>query len=367
MKYSNWNLSFGMIVVLFCFSIESFSQCVSGDCENGKGKYIFKGGKIYYDGEWKNGKKHGLGTLQTEDYKYTGEWEDDKQNGKGTLNSDNFDYIGEWRNGLHDGKGTYSTKEFTYTGKFKENKYNGKGYINYKTGGTEEGEWENDIKNGDFSIIFPDKNKLECKYRNDEIIGKAKVYYANGDYYEGILNNDFNPNGEGVLIFKSGGKQIGKWKDGNFIDGSENETVTIQNSNIVKFKSIKYGVFTVPVDINGLNLDFIFDTGATETMITEDLLTVMIRNNKITEDDILEGSSFKTADGNINDAVRFKIRNLTIGNLNLKNVNASIINLDTYKSLGSILNKPLLLGQNVIRQLGKFEIDYYNETITIKK
>ena len=66
--------------------------CISGDCTNGYGTYIFSNGSKYV-GEWRNDKQYGQGT-------YTwgkGEWEGDK-------------YIGEFKDGKKYGQGTYTFK-----------------------------------------------------------------------------------------------------------------------------------------------------------------------------------------------------------------------------------------------------------------
>lgn len=64
----------------------------------GQGKYINPEEGVEYEGQWKNGLRHGNGTLK---YKngayYQGEWQNGMKNGKGTMvyASGNF-YEGEW-------------------------------------------------------------------------------------------------------------------------------------------------------------------------------------------------------------------------------------------------------------------------------
>jgi hypothetical protein len=83
---------------------ESSTGCVSGDCENGKGKYIFEGGESY-EGDWKNGKYEGEG-------KY--------------IFSNGDSYNGEWKNSLFDGFGTYRYSDGEEKkGYWKNNKYIG--------------------------------------------------------------------------------------------------------------------------------------------------------------------------------------------------------------------------------------------------
>ena len=39
----------------------SFSQCISGDCKNGYGDFIYDNGNTY-SGEWKDGVRYDIGT-----------------------------------------------------------------------------------------------------------------------------------------------------------------------------------------------------------------------------------------------------------------------------------------------------------------
>ena len=87
-------------VLIVCFSIIatlSFSQedneptstleigCISGDCDNGLGKYVWNNGDYYY-GAWKLGKMEGKGTYYKSDGTiYDGFWMNNKKNGRGKL------------------------------------------------------------------------------------------------------------------------------------------------------------------------------------------------------------------------------------------------------------------------------------------
>ena len=64
------------------------SGCVSGDCINGYGTFIWENGDKCV-GEWKNLLVHEIATLtfgkgEWEGDKYSGEWENDKKHGLGT-------------------------------------------------------------------------------------------------------------------------------------------------------------------------------------------------------------------------------------------------------------------------------------------
>ena len=84
-------------ILLTCFPIIVFGQCVSGDCENGYGAFTYPSGSKYV-GEFKDGKKNGQGTYTyTSADIYVGEWKDDKRDGQGTYSWANGNkYVGEW-------------------------------------------------------------------------------------------------------------------------------------------------------------------------------------------------------------------------------------------------------------------------------
>jgi len=87
-----------------------------GDWENGlkiKGQFFYADGKMFYDGEFSNGVKHGQGEQIFKDgSKYVGRFENDKKNGKGTFFwPDGSYWKGNFKNGLLDGRGFYYSIE----------------------------------------------------------------------------------------------------------------------------------------------------------------------------------------------------------------------------------------------------------------
>lgn len=58
--------------------------CVSGTCFNGFGKRIYENGD-WYEGEWKNAKRHGKGFFQFAEGFYDGEWKENQFHGKGNF------------------------------------------------------------------------------------------------------------------------------------------------------------------------------------------------------------------------------------------------------------------------------------------
>lgn len=84
---------------------EGTTGCISGDCKNGFGKFVYSNG--YYEGNFKNGYRNGQGSyfFDIGDY-YIGNFRDNKFNGKGTYYYTNGErYSGEWKDQRLHGKG----------------------------------------------------------------------------------------------------------------------------------------------------------------------------------------------------------------------------------------------------------------------
>lgn len=114
------------------------------------------------------------------------------------------------------------------------------------------------------------------------------------------------------------------------------------------------GVYLVPVTVNGLNLDFIFDTGASSISLSSAEATVMLRQGQITEDDVVGQQQFQDATGGVSVGTVILRRTVQIGDITLENVEASVVDN---------IQAPLLLGQTALSKFGKVTIDYNNNTI----
>lgn len=114
------------------------------------------------------------------------------------------------------------------------------------------------------------------------------------------------------------------------------------------------GVYLVPVTVNGLNLDFIFDTGASSISLSSAEATVMLRQGQITEEDVVGQQQFQDATGGISVGTVILLRTVQIGDITLENVEASVVDN---------IQAPLLLGQTALSKFGKVTIDYNNNTI----
>jgi clan AA aspartic protease (TIGR02281 family) len=125
---------------------------------------------------------------------------------------------------------------------------------------------------------------------------------------------------------------------------------------VIKMKKER-GIFTIPCRVNGRALEFVLDTGASDVFISQTEAMLMLRNGYLAENDFIGVKKYSLANGEVEEGVIVVLREMEIGGLKLFNVRAGI----THTS-----EAPLLLGQSALNKLGKIEIDYANNTLTIK-
>lgn len=129
-------------------------------------------------------------------------------------------------------------------------------------------------------------------------------------------------------------------------DNSKEKTIVrMEDNNGLKF---------LWVEINGLRLKFIFDTGASNICISSAEATVLYKQGTLQKDDIIDVQYFQDATGKLSAGTRINLRTVKIGNRVLKNIEATVID----NSLA-----PLLLGQSALEKFGKISIDNKNNLI----
>lgn len=129
----------------------------------GHGKFVFNDGS-YYDGEWLEGQKHGMGKEKIvressnawdgEDHlfndEYEGQFDHGKRHGQGKQTFANGDiYDGMWFKNKKHGNGKFIFKlGGEYEGKYMNNERNGEGKLTYKDGGSYVGNFEDGKQKG---------------------------------------------------------------------------------------------------------------------------------------------------------------------------------------------------------------------------
>jgi predicted aspartyl protease len=155
-----------------------------------------------------------------------------------------------------------------------------------------------------------------------------------------------------AMLFVSCGNKQPKRPPINFSSNS---------SNVVK---IKYddrdnNQIWIPVKLNGVTMDMLYDTGFNGSVSMSLLeLQILAKQGRFSEDDVLGTSYSSIADGSIVDNGVIRIHTLQIADdLILKNVNASVaMNQEA----------PMLIGREVFYQVAsKVEVDNVNMTLNI--
>lgn len=198
-------------------TLSAYASCISGNCYNGKGTFIFKDGSKY-GGSFLRGKPHGQGTYYHKD---------------GSI------YVGLFRQGVKHGLGkmTFKSKDI-YTGHFENGVISGDGKMTYANGDTYLGNWKQGKFDGVGQYHFSNGDSYKGSFVNGYFSGFGKFTEADGSYYEGQwLEN--KKNGKGVT-FKNGQISNVYYKHNILVDEniSENSTeTTVIQDNSKKFEN----------------------------------------------------------------------------------------------------------------------------------
>ena len=195
---------------------------------NGYFTHFFDSGM--YDGNWRDGKREGFGTMNYNDGReYVGYWIQDEFYGLGKITYRNgCYYLGEWKDGCRHGKGVAEDENGTVTF----------------------GIWEEGVLKNSF---FETKNMKH--YNKELMIYSESMYYGNaqfgnkhgygiyvwndGEYYEGNWEND-NKHGVGRYAWSDGSFYEGQWKNnerngkGVFVNADKTFTIGVWENNELK-------------------------------------------------------------------------------------------------------------------------------------
>lgn len=116
------------------------------------------------------------------------------------------------------------------------------------------------------------------------------------------------------------------------------------------------GVYHINISIGGETEQFIFDTGASDVLISKNLEKNLISKGFLKKEHYLEDGLYRIADGSIVRMRRLLIPKLKIGNFTLINIEASVTNSDTK-----------LLGKSVLDKFKNWRIDNLTQTLELNK
>ena len=118
----------------------------------------------------------------------------------------------------------------------------------------------------------------------------------------------------------------------------------------------KGGVYYVPCLVNGIKLNFIFDTGASHVSISLSEASFMLKNGYLKQEDIVGSEYYQIANGEIQEGTSINIKELVIGGVKLQDIKASIVHS---------AEAPLLLGQSVLEKFGQFYVEYEKNVLVL--
>ncbi len=259
--------------ILFVSTIQG--QCISGDCKNGTGIYLYPSGAKYV-GQFKNGEIHGIGACYYSDGSvYRGEWKNRFPDGLGTKTlPDGRSWTGRWVMGVpvdengevienlfpeeNEEEAVATLEEEVQSGCLSGDCENGEGLFAYPDGSKYEGQFRNGKPDGWGTFTNPMGEKYVGTFRQGLRHGKGTLYFSDstfitGDWIEGeymgnsriepgrvgcIAGNctdgrgtyifkdgvakyvgEFRnglPHGEGVIYYANGERYVGQWANGNF-------------------------------------------------------------------------------------------------------------------------------------------------------
>ncbi len=208
-----------LLIFLGCFlPILSFSQCLSGDCQSGKGILLQNSGERYI-GTFQNSVPNGLGT-----YFY----------------KDGSRYFGYWKNGVPDGAGIKNLAQgkpqrgLWRQGRFVEEDpqliIEGNGDVQQFQFGCISG----NCADGNGVFLHPDGAIYAGDFKGGKKSGIGICYYPGQTIYRGNWSNNL-PNGRGTMMMPGGVKQAGFWEDGQ-MSTTQNNSTTLTNANEQTFK-----------------------------------------------------------------------------------------------------------------------------------
>lgn len=133
---------------------------------------------------------------------------------------------------------------------------------------------------------------------------------------------------------------------------------TAQSLSEIAMRKMYGGTYEIPCSVNGLPLNMIFDTGASDVSISSVEASFMLKNGYLTEDDVRGSTRYMTASGEILEGTVLRLKEVQVGDAVLKNVDASVVHNQ---------KAPILLGQSVLEKFGTITIDNVNSKLIIKQ
>jgi hypothetical protein len=201
-----------LISCFFFLQNAAQAQCISGDCRNGTGIYLYPSGAKYI-GQFKDGETHGIGTCYyTDGSTYRGEWAHRYPDGHGIkTHQDGRTWEGEWKMGLPLDK----------DGKIIEDLFDEEADVATEAD-IQSGCISGDCENGQGVFAYPDGSKYEGQFKEQKPDGWGTFTYTNGDRYVGTFRAGLK-HGKGTFYYADETQATGEWKEGEYVGNPQIE------------------------------------------------------------------------------------------------------------------------------------------------
>ena len=130
-------------------------------------------------------------------------------------------------------------------------------------------------------------------------------------------------------------------------------SINLFSQTIIKIDK-ENGVYKIPCKVNGVPMEFIFDTGATNVTISITEAKFLLKQGLLDKEDIGKSVEYQIANGEVEEGTEINLKEIQISDFIINDVKATIV----YNQ-----NAPLLLGLSALNKLGKVEFE--NETLKI--
>ncbi|XP_076871765.1 alsin isoform X2 [Brachyhypopomus gauderio] len=180
----------------------TYTGAFKNGLEDGFGDYIVPNKSLnkcdHYQGHWKEGKMHGLGTFRYSTGEvYEGSFQENARHGHGMMRSGKLNssspsvFIGQWLHDKRTGYGIFDdiTRGEKYMGLWQDDQKQGNGVIVTQFGLYYEGNFSGNKMMGTGVLLSEDDTTFEGEFSEDwTLSGKGTLTMPNGDYIEGSFS-----------------------------------------------------------------------------------------------------------------------------------------------------------------------------------
>lgn len=180
-----------------CFCVCQHKNKVKAESTGWRATFYYPGGGTYC-GFWRNSQNHHYGVKEDKNgLIYDGQWKDGKRHGHGTMRKCMANgrmeriYIGEWVEDKKCGEGKRFYDDGIYYGWWKDNRRHGLGMKWYNDRRFYMGEWEADVYHGIGILFYPNNNRYEGYFARGMKNGEGTFFHVHtGQVQKGMWQDD---------------------------------------------------------------------------------------------------------------------------------------------------------------------------------